>query len=220
MPDGGWDFDIPLPPGDCVAFGADLEPDTLLAAYRCGLFPMPHDDPPPLAWWSPLERGVLLPDALRVTRSLRKSTRRFSVRIDTSFVKVVRACGDASRPHGWINEAIVEAYGRLHELGHAHSVEVFEADRLVGGLYGLSIGRLFAGESMFHLVPDASKVALVALVEHLETEGRPWLIDTQWRTDHLASLGVATMAREDYREAVRHLVELPGIVWQMGPVVR
>lgn len=196
-----WDFGaLDLPEDDMIAAGGDLEPATILDAYRHGLFPMPHGD---LWWWSPLERGVLGPGDLAVSRSLRRSARRFTTRIDTRFRDVVAACADPARPHGWISRDIAQAYGRLHDLGWAHSVEVFdEDDVLVGGLYGLAIGSLFAGESMFHHATDASKVALLALVEFLDGHDEPWLIDTQWVTDHLASLGVRPMPRDDYRAAI------------------
>ena len=159
-----------LPPdqdiGDLVAVGADLAPGTLLAAYRTGLFPMPDPDVG-LGWWSPVRRGVLRLGDLRVTRSLRQSARRFEVRVDTAFAEVIAGCADPSRPQGWIDDDIAAAYLELHRLGWAHSVECWEADVLVGGLYGVAIGGLFAGESMFHRQRDASKVALMGLVSLL-----------------------------------------------------
>ncbi|WP_232678416.1 leucyl/phenylalanyl-tRNA--protein transferase [Nocardioides sp. R-C-SC26] len=201
------------PDDDLVAVGADLEPGTLLAAYRRGLFPMPLGPaleeaasrsgryaPDPIGWWSPLDRGVLPLDALVVSRSLRRSCRDFEVRVDTAFADVLEACADPRRDGGWIDDRIQAAYLRLYELGWAHSVETWREGRLVGGLYGLAIGGLFAGESMFHHERDASKVALVGLVEHLRADdaGGPRLIDVQWHTDHLGSLGVVEMAREEY----------------------
>ena len=123
-----------------------------------------------MAWWSPVSRGVLRLDRLVVSRSLRRSRRRFEIRIDTSFAEVVEACADPSRPGAWIDARIAAAYRRLHDLGWAHSVEAWQDGRLVGGLYGVAIGGLFAGESMFHRVTDASKVALVGLVEALSDE--------------------------------------------------
>ena len=179
-----------------VGVGADLEPGTLLAAYRHGLFPMPMR-PRLVGWWSPDPRGILPLDALRVSRSLRKSVARFEVREDTSFEAVMRACADPRRPHGWINEDFVAAYRRLHELGWAHSVETWQDGELVGGLYGVRIGRFFAGESMFHRVTDASKVALVALVDELRATGAT-LLDVQWNTEHLASLGATAIPRDEY----------------------
>jgi leucyl/phenylalanyl-tRNA--protein transferase len=185
------------PEDDLVAAGADLEPATLITAYRCGLFPMGLD-PGVLGWWSPDPRGILPLDGLRVTHSMRQSAKRFDIRVDTCFTDVVHACGHPSRKGAWITGDIVQAYGRLHELGWAHSVEVFDRDgRLAGGLYGVRIRGLFAGESMFHLQRDASKVALMELVRLMREAGMT-LLDTQWRTDHLASLGGVAIGREDY----------------------
>ena len=179
-----------------VAVGADLEPGTLLAAYRSGLFPMPFGRRR-VGWWSPDPRGVLPLDGLHVSRSLRRSCTRFEVRFDTSFETTVRRCADPSRSHGWINDEIVRAYVRLHDLGWAHSVEAWLDGELVGALYGVRIGGLFAGESMFHSATDASKVALVTLVQWLrDTDGE--LLDVQWRTDHLATLGVIEIPRHEY----------------------
>ena len=151
-----------------------------------------------LAWWSPDPRAVLPLDDLRVSRSLRRSLDRYEVRFDTAFAAVVAACADPDRPGRWITPAIAEAYERLHELGWAHSVETWTRDnRLVGGLYGVATGRLFAGESMFHHETDASKVALVRLVQRLQA-GDAALLDVQWATPHLVSLGVTEIARDDY----------------------
>lgn len=179
-----------------AGLGADLEPGTVLAAYRSGLFPM-HVQGDLLAWWSPDPRGVLPLDDLRVSRSLRRSVRRFDVSFDQAFDRVVAACAEQPRPHGWINDDIRVAYGRLHRLGWAHSVEVWADDELVGGLYGIGIGGLFAGESMFHARTDASKVALVHLVERLRTAGAS-LLDVQWATPHLETLGVVEVPRPLY----------------------
>ena len=170
-----------------VGVGADLEPGTLLAAYRSGLFPMPVDGGV-VAWWSPEPRGILPLDGLRVSRSLRQAAGRHEVSVDRAFPAVIAACADPTRPHGWINRQVIEAYTRLHELGWAHSVEVWSGDELVGGLYGVAVGGLFAGESMFHRSRDASKVALVHLVGLLQDDERR-LLDVQWTTPHLASLG-------------------------------
>lgn len=196
---------------DLVAIGADLEPGTLLAAYRGGLFPMPggrRGDP--TYWFSPVDRGVLPLDGLRTSRSLRRSLRDFEVRVDTAFDEVVGACADPRRPQGWIDRDIRRAYGRLHELGWAHSVETWRDGRLVGGLYGVAIGGLFAGESMFHRVRDASKVALVGLVELLRDEhAERRVLDVQWQTDHLASLGVVEVPRASYLETLRDALAVP-----------
>lgn len=196
---------------DLVAVGADLEPGTLLAAYRAGLFPMPEGRS--IGWWSPAFRGVLPLDALRVSRSLRRSARAFEIRVDTAFDEVVAACADPRRPHGWIDGRIRRAYGALHRLGWAHSVETWREGRLVGGLYGVAIGGLFAGESMFHHETDASKVALLGLVEGLasDTDGAAGrrLIDVQWRTPHLARLGVCQISRASYVERLGSLLDVP-----------
>ena len=185
---------------DLVAIGADLEPGTLLAAYRLGLFPMPGDEVGEILWFSPVLRGVLPLDGLRVTTSLRKSMKRLEIRVDTAFREVVEACADPAREGGWITTDIIEAYDELHRLGWAHSVEAWQDDVLVGGLYGVEIGGLFAGESMFHRARDASKAALVGLVELLAAAPGPRVLDVQWRTDHLASLGVIEVPRADYLE--------------------
>jgi leucyl/phenylalanyl-tRNA---protein transferase len=201
------------PGEDLVGVGADLEPGTLLAAYRLGLFPMGvgRDGRPPVGWWSPDPRGVLPLDGLRVSRSLRRARTRFEVRVDTAFDRVVDACADPDREGRWITAEVREAYHRLHELGWAHSVECWRGDALVGGLYGVAVGGLFAGESMFHRESDASKAALVHLVELLRAAGDPArrLLDVQWRTDHLASLGVVGIPREEYLRRLRRALTLP-----------
>jgi leucyl/phenylalanyl-tRNA--protein transferase len=184
--------------GEVVGVGADLEPGTVLAAYRAGLFPMPAGRGR-MGWWSPDPRGVLPLDGLRVSRSLRKSCARMEVRVDTAFDAVIDACADRRRPGAWIDRRVKDAYRTLHRLGWAHSVEAWEDGRLVGGLYGLGIGAFFAGESMYHHAPDASKVALVGLVERLRAGGAV-LLDVQWATDHLRSLGVVEVPRVRYHE--------------------
>lgn len=216
-PPSRWRFDVSgvLDQGseDVVAVGADLEPGTLLEAYRQGLFPMPMDSvwpDAPMLWWSPVRRGVLPLDGLLVSRSLRRACRAFEVRVDTAFADVIDGCADPRRPGGWIDERIRAAYLRLHELGWAHSVETWREGRLEGGLYGLAIGGLFAGESMFHRARDASKVALVGLVDLLsDGHAGDRLIDVQWSTPHLASLGVREMARETYRARLPGLLAVP-----------
>ena len=192
-----------------VGVGADLEPGTLLAAYRRGLFPMPLHRSGPMAWWSPDPRGVLPLDGLRVSRSLRRSCRRFEVRVDTAFVDVVQACAAPRRPGGWISADIRAAYEGLHRLGWAHSVEAWDGDGLAGGLYGVAVGGLFAGESMFSVRTDASKVALVALVDLLADGVAGRLLDVQWTTDHLRRLGAVDVARREYLERLAVAVELP-----------
>jgi len=180
--------------------GADLEPGTLLAAYRTGLFPMPIGRRN-IAWFSPDPRAVIPLDGLRVSRSLRRSQSRFEVRQDTRFAEVMLHCADPRRPGGWITPKFVRAYTRLHELGWAHSFECYRDHELVGGLYGVRVGGLFAGESMFHRATDASKVALVALVHWLRETGAS-LLDVQWMTPHLRSLGAIDLRRREYLELV------------------
>lgn len=183
-----------------VGLGADLEPGTLLAAYRRGLFPMRLARGGPVAWWSPDPRGILSLDGLVVSRSLRRSCRHLEIRIDTAFGDVIRACADPNRPDGWIDATFVLAYETLHRLGWAHSIETWSpAGELVGGLYGVAIGGFFAGESMFHTATDASKVALVALVDRMRASGAA-LLDVQWTTEHLRSLGAIDVPRERYLE--------------------
>jgi leucyl/phenylalanyl-tRNA---protein transferase len=205
-----------LPPAEVadqdglVGVGADLEPGTVLAAYRSGLFPMPIGRAGPIGWWSPDPRGVLPLDTLVVSRSLRQSCRRFEVRIDTAFAEVVAACAVPNRPHGWITPDVELAYQELHDLGWAHSIETWSPDgELVGGLYGVAIGGLFAGESMFHRARDASKVALVHLVELLRSAGgADRLLDVQWRTPHLGRLGVVEIPRPEYLRRLAIALEL------------
>lgn len=194
--------------------GADLEPGTILAAYRDGLFPMPVNGTRRIAWWSPDPRGVLPLDHLVVSRSLRRSCRRYQIRVDSAFRRVVEECADERRDGAWINRDIIDAYELLHRLGWAHSIECWEDGRLVGGLYGMAIGGLFAGESMFHLATDASKVALVALVDHLDAIGAT-LLDVQWTTEHLRSLGAVDIPRSTYLDLLRAAIDEP-ISWS-GP---
>ena len=173
------------PRDDLVAVGAQLHLGTVLAAYRQGLFPMEVDGQ--LGWWSPMERGVLPLDGLRVSRSLRRSVGRFEIRVDTAFEDVIDACADPRREHGWITPAFRAAYVDLHRLGWAHSVEAWRDGVLAGGLYGVAIGGLFAGESMFHRQTDASKVALVGLVDLLRDEHAPVRRRAQQRRDLVAA---------------------------------
>lgn len=164
----------------------------------------------PMAWWSPEPRGVLPLDGLRVTRSLRRACRRYEVRVDTAFAAVVEACADPGRAGGWITPEVAAAYERLHRLGWAHSVEAWDDRGLAGGLYGVAIGGLFAGESMFHRRTDASKVALVGLVELLRADADARrLLDVQWRTDHLATLGVVEISRSTYLRRLVRALEAP-----------
>jgi leucyl/phenylalanyl-tRNA--protein transferase len=207
-----FDLAVAVPGEDLIGVGADLEPGTLLAGYRSAVFPMGlgRHGRGPLGWWSPDPRGVLPLEGLVVSRSLSRSSRRFEIRLDTAFDDVVAACADPRRPGRWITPRIAEAYRRLHGLGWAHSVECWREGRLVGGLYGVALGGLFAGESMFHRETDASKVALVALVRLLsEDRDERRLLDVQWRTEHLASLGVVEISRQEYRRRLARALTAP-----------
>lgn len=209
-----WDFDLAraAPGEDLVGVGADLEVATLYQAYSVGVFPMGigAHGAAPIGWWSPDPRGVLRIGDLKISRSLRKSMAHFEIRVDTAFADVVDRCADPLRDGRWITPEIVAAYLALHEAGWAHSVEAWHGDRLAGGLYGVAIGGLFAGESMFHHARDASKAALVALHALLAEDGdRRRLIDVQWRTDHLASLGVSEVSRNDYLKLLAAALTAP-----------
>ena len=199
------------PDDDLVALGADLEAGTLVTAYSLGLFPMPVTlEREELGWFSPVERGVLPLAGLKVSRSLRRAARDYEIRVDTAFDEVIAQCGSPDRPDGWITPEFVRGYTRLHHLGWAHSVEAWRDGRLAGGLYGVSIGGLFAGESMFHRDRDASKVALLGLVELLRDEhADERVLDVQWQTPHLASLGVVRRPRAEYLEALERCLHLP-----------
>jgi leucyl/phenylalanyl-tRNA--protein transferase len=196
-----------------VGVGADLEPGTLLQAYRTGLFPMPVGEGrrQVLAWWSPDPRAVLPLGGLKVSRSLRKACDRFEVRFDSAFDAVLEACADPERPGRWITPDVAAAYGRLHDLGWAHSVEAWAPDgRLVGGLYGVAIGGLFAGESMFHRKTDGSKAAVAGLVELLSDKyATERVLDIQWVTSHLATLGAISIPRDDYVRRVDRALAYP-----------
>ncbi len=196
-------------PNGLLAAGGDLEPERLLAAYRRGIFPW-YDEGQPIMWWSPDPRAVLWPDALNVSRSLRRSLRkgRFEFRVDSAFDGVVAACaGPRSYADGtWITPDMAAAYGRLHRLGWAHSFETWRDDTLVGGLYGVALGRVFFGESMFTHVTDASKVALVHGVELLRARQFA-LIDCQVASAHTISLGATNIRRPEFLRLVAQLCE-------------
>lgn len=205
-----WIFPDPLEADDdIVAVGADLEPATILSAYEQGIFPMPLSNLDDMSWWSPVRRGILPLDRMRVTKSLRKSARRYRVTFDQAYDLVVAGCADPDRTGAWIDDRIVAAYRRLFDLGYVHSVEVWEGEELAGGLYGVAIGGLFAGESMFHRRRDASKVALLALVELLDDGYPDRLLDVQWSTEHLASLGVVEVRRPEYLTLLRRALTVP-----------
>lgn len=196
-PASTWNFgDLVAGDEDLAAAGADLSLGTLIDAYAHGFFPMPLDKRH-IGWWSPVVRGIIPLDGLIVSSSLRKSCRRFDIAVDTRFRDVMSACADPRRPHGWISGRFIDAYDDLHRAGWAHSVEVLHEGELVGGVYGVHIGRFFAGESMFHTHTDASKVALVALVALLQAADFR-LFDVQWTTPHLVSLGAIDVPRAEY----------------------
>ncbi|MEQ1801654.1 MAG: leucyl/phenylalanyl-tRNA--protein transferase [Gammaproteobacteria bacterium] len=198
-------------PDGLLAIGGDLAPERLLAAYRRGIFPW-YEEGQPILWWSPDPRAVLLPEQLHVSRSLRRKLRsdRFRVSVDVAFGKVIDACATIRATAGtWITPDMRAAYFRLHELGHAHSIETWLGPDLVGGLYGIAIGGVFFGESMFSRETDASKVALVRLVRLADQRGMK-LIDCQVATGHLASLGSRLMPRAEFLQAVRMLAVATG----------
>lgn len=195
-------------PNGLLCAGGDLSPQRLLAAYRAGIFPW-FSAGDPILWWSPDPRMVLFPHEFRISRSLRRTLRsgRFEVRLDTAFAEVIRACAETPRPGQrgtWITQSMQDAYLQLFELGFAHSVETWNDERLVGGLYGIAIGRMFYGESMFSRTSDASKVAAAHLARHLVAEGFG-MIDCQMNTPHLASLGAREIARADFLARLRQL---------------
>jgi leucyl/phenylalanyl-tRNA--protein transferase len=201
-PSGEW------PDDDLIALGGDLEPATLVNAYRQGIFPMEPAGVRVCGWWSPDPRGIVPLDNFRATQSLRRSAKRFDVRVDTCFADVMKGCASPSRPDGWITREFIDAYTRLHHLGWAHSIEVFDRDgRLAGGLYGVRINGLFAGESMFHVQRDASKVALMALVQLMRATGMT-LLDVQWCTGHLRSLGAIEVGRSEYLALVTQALQI------------
>jgi len=192
---------------DLIFIGGDFTPAMLLDAYSRGIFPMQIYETTLTGWFSPNPRGVLPLSNLKISRSLRQSMNKYEIRFNTSFREVIQACADPSRGVSWITDEVIEAYYLMHRLGWAHSVETWLDDELVGGLYGLSLGGLFVGESMFHRERDASKVALAGLVDFLSDEyAERRLIDVQWKTKHLATLGVMDMPRAEY------LARLPGFL--------
>ncbi|MBL4821593.1 MAG: leucyl/phenylalanyl-tRNA--protein transferase [Gammaproteobacteria bacterium] len=207
-------------PNGLLAVGGDLGPERLVAAYRLGIFPW-YEDGQPILWWSPDPRMVLLPEQLRISSSLRRLIRKqqYTITMDQDFAGVIDACSQA-RPNSegtWITVELKSAYRRLHELGIAHSVEVRDSDELVGGLYGLGIGQLFFGESMFSRRDNTSKLALVFLVEQL----RKWhykLIDCQVSSVHLESLGAREISRKMFQQYLLRYLDKPGKFgsWQTG----
>jgi leucyl/phenylalanyl-tRNA--protein transferase len=199
-------------PEGLVAVGGRLSTDRLLDAYRHGIFPWPNTSYEPMLWWSPDPRAILPLDGVYVSQRLRRRLRsgEFSMRCDTAFEQVIAACGTGPGRQGgtWLTPAMIAAYTELHRLGHAHSVETWKEGELVGGVYGLAIGGLFAAESMFYRARDASKAALVSLVEHLSARGY-LLLDVQQWTAHTGSMGVIEITRRAYLERLAVVVDLP-----------
>lgn len=192
--------------GDVVAIGEDLSVETLRDAYGHGIFPWPHEGMP-LPWFSPRRRTVIVFDELHIGRTLRKTMKRtgYAYTIDRDFAAVIRACAATPRPDQdgtWIDERIVAAYTRFHEAGDAHSVEVWRGDELVGGLYGIDAGGLFTGESMFYRASDASKLALLFLIDHLRERGATWL-DCQVMTPHMRALGAREIPRSRFLDLLQ-----------------
>lgn len=189
-------------PNGLLAFGGDLSVPRLLLAYRHGIFPW-FSDGEPILWWSPDPRGILELDDFYASKSLRKLARsgRYSLTLNRDFEQVIRQCATVPRTDSgtWITEQMVQAYIELHKAGHCHSVEVWDDSELVGGLYGVSVGRVFCGESMFHHRSNASKLAMLALVQHLKQAGFAF-IDCQLQNDHLASLGASELPRDAFLE--------------------
>jgi leucyl/phenylalanyl-tRNA--protein transferase len=205
-------------PNGLLAAGGDLSPRRLIEAYTRGVFPW-FNPGEPILWWSPDPRTVLFPGELKVSRSLRKTLKKqtYEIRVDTAFRQVMEACAAPRDGHSgtWITPAMISAYTELHRQGLAHSVETWMEDKLVGGLYGISLGRMFYGESMFSLATDASKIAFVHLVRQLERWGFG-MIDCQMKTAHLASLGAREIPRAEFSQKLSELVNFPGIngAWQ------
>lgn len=201
--------------GEVVGVGGRLDPASLLTAYRLGVFPMGLGErgARPMGWWSPTWRGVLRPGRAHVSRSMRRSLHRFTVTVDRAFDEVVLACADPAREGAWITDEVRDAYGELHRLGWAHSIEVRDEEgALVGGLYGVATGGLFAGESMFHHTTDASKAAVIHLDRVIAADGDPRrIIDVQWSTPHLASLGIEEMHRREYLVRLHAALEAPDL---------
>jgi len=209
-------------PNGLLAAGGDLGPDRLLLAYQQGIFPWfsPGD---PILWWSPDPRMVLYPQELHIPRSLAKTVRNrpYEIRLDTAFRRVIEACAQSPRPGQdgtWIVPEVADAYSRLHELGWAHSAECWMDGELVGGLYGVAIGKMFYGESMYAHRPDASKLAFVHLVQWLRAAGFG-LIDCQMRTAHLSRFGGREISRSEFLATMRRLIAQPGLTghWQYQP---
>ena len=204
-------------PNGLLAVGGNLSPSRLIEAYRCGIFPW-FNEGEPVLWWSPDPRMVLFPDELKISRSLSKVLKKgnYEVRADSAFEQVMEGCAAPRDKHTgtWIHPEMISAYGKLHEMGLAHSIETWMGGQLAGGLYGVSLGKMFFGESMFSRVSDASKIAFVHLVKQLQR----WhfgMIDCQMKTEHLASLGAREISRKEFSQILKELVHYPerGVKW-------
>jgi leucyl/phenylalanyl-tRNA--protein transferase len=189
-----------------VAVGGDLNPPSLLHAYRCGIFPW-FDESSPILWWSPDPRAIFELDGLHISRRLARTVHsgKFTATVDRAFAEVIRGCAHRPGDGVWITRDMIDAYIRLHEMGHAHSVEVWHDGQLAGGVYGVTIGGLFAGESMFTRVRDASKIALVHLMERLRQRGFQ-LFDVQFLNAHTTRLGAIEIPRREYLRRLRKAV--------------
>lgn len=209
-------------PDGLLAIGGDLKPQRLLSAYRRGIFPW-YSEGQPILWWAPNPRAVLFPERLKISRSLRKTLRNkvFTISLDRAFAEVVEACSgprpDDDNPGTWITHEMKQAYQQLHKLGAAHSVECWHNKQLVGGLYGVAIGQVFFGESMFTRRSDASKVAFVTLAQQLAGWGFG-VIDCQIHSQHLESLGAETVDREQFTTLLDTFCEQQSPVWQFDPI--
>ncbi|BCD59718.1 MULTISPECIES: leucyl/phenylalanyl-tRNA--protein transferase [unclassified Nitratiruptor] len=203
-------------PEGIVAFGGDLSPNRVLQAYKRGIFPW-YNEGDPILWWSPDPRLVLYPEDIKISRSLKKSLKKFEVRFDQNFEAVIRNCKDI-RSETWILPEIIEVFCELHEMGFAHSVETYQNGELVGGLYGLSLGGAFFGESMFALVSDASKVALVHLTQFAQENGLDF-IDCQIPSAHLKRLGAVEISRDQFLQELESALQKPGVFgkWNFKP---
>lgn len=207
-------------PNGLLAFGGDLSPERLLLAYDNGIFPWYQDDQP-ILWWSPDPRGVLFPDQIHISRTMRKvlGSNQFVVQMDTAFLDVMRGCAELTpkRDGTWITPTMQRAYCELHRLGHAHSIEVWERNQLVGGLYGVARGGVFFGESMFSRVQNASKVALIRLCQQLQQWGFA-VIDCQLSSDHLRTMGARTLPRPAFvqllKQHANRSLPVNGSMWQ------
>ncbi len=205
FPDPRWPL-LPQMPAGLVALGGDLSPERLLLAYRSGIFPWTVN---PISWWSPNPRGIFELDQFHTPRSLERVVRKqvFEVTVDRAFRSVIEGCASAKRAKSWITPEFITAYTRLYEAGHAHSLECWQEGKLAGGIYGVAVGGCFAGESMFHAVPDASKVALYSLVQLLRRQGFR-LFDIQMVTPITERLGAISISRDEYLQRLAEALKM------------